>query len=131
MRMSCACRIAIMTVALQIKDVREEVRNAIAARAAARGQSMQVYLREILEREYRAERNTRLFDQMISHRSLALDAQDIVDYIRAGREGNSRSSSTRARWCSHCRAPQRKETRREPPSPKTISGSLPPTCPSR
>ena len=78
-----------MTVALQIKDVREEVRDAIAARAAARGQSMQVYLREILEREYRAERNTHLFDQLISHRSLALDAQDIVDYIRAGREGDN------------------------------------------
>ena len=89
MRMSCACRLVTMTVALQIKDVREEVRDAIAARAAARGQSMQVYLREILEREYRAERNTRLFDQLISHRSLALDAQDIVDFIRTGREGNS------------------------------------------
>jgi antitoxin FitA len=78
-----------MTVALQIKDVREEVRDAIAARAAARGQSMQVYLREILEREYRAEQNNRLFDQLISHRSLALAAQDIVEYIRAGREGDS------------------------------------------
>jgi plasmid stability protein len=78
-----------MTIALQIKDVREEVRDAIAARAAARGQSMQVYLREILEREYRAERNTRLFDQLVAHRSLALDAQDIVEYIRSGREDDS------------------------------------------
>jgi plasmid stability protein len=78
-----------MSVALQIKDVREEVRDAIAARAAARGQSMQVYLREILEREYRAERNARLFDQLVSHRSLDLDAQDIVDYIRSGRDGIS------------------------------------------
>ena len=50
---------------------------------------MQVYLREILEREYRAERNSRLFDQLISHRSLALDAEDVVAYIRAGREGDS------------------------------------------
>jgi plasmid stability protein len=75
-----------MAVALQIKDVREEVRDAIAARAAARGQSMQVYLREILEREYRAERNSRLFDQLVAHRTLALDDQEIVEYIRAGRE---------------------------------------------
>ena len=37
-----------MSIALQIKDVREEVRDAIAARAAARGQSMQAYLRDIL-----------------------------------------------------------------------------------
>jgi hypothetical protein len=75
-----------MSVALQIKDVREEVRDAIAARASARGQSMQVYLREILEREYRAERNARLFDRLVSHRSLTLDASEIVEYIRAGRE---------------------------------------------
>jgi hypothetical protein len=47
---------------------------------------MQVYLREVLEREYRADRNARLFDQLVSHRSLALDAGEIVEYIRAGRE---------------------------------------------
>jgi hypothetical protein len=75
-----------MTIALQIKDVREEVRDAIAARAAAQGQSMQVYLRELLEREYRAERNKRLFDQLAPHRSLALDVDDVVGYIRQGRE---------------------------------------------
>jgi plasmid stability protein len=75
-----------MSVALQIKDVPEEVRDAIAARAAARGQSMQAYLREILDREYRAERNAHLFDGLASHRSLALGAQEIVDDIRAGRE---------------------------------------------
>jgi hypothetical protein len=47
-------------IALQIKDVREEVRDAI----AARGQSMQVHLRELLEREYRAECNKRLFESL-------------------------------------------------------------------
>jgi antitoxin FitA len=75
-----------MTIALQIKDVREEVRDAIAARAAARGQSMQVYLRELLEREYRAERNKSLFDELAPHRSLDLDVDDVVGYIRQGRE---------------------------------------------
>jgi plasmid stability protein len=77
-----------MTVALQIKDVREEVRDAIAARAAAIGQSTQAYLREILEREFRAERNKQLFDNLATHRSLSLDVDDVVDLIRAGRETN-------------------------------------------
>jgi len=75
-----------MTVALQIKDVREEVRDALAARAAARGQSMQTYLRELLEREYRAERNKRLFESLAPHRTLTLDADEVVEYIRGGRE---------------------------------------------
>lgn len=75
-----------MAVALQIKDVREEVRDAIAARAAAIGQSMQAYLHEILEREFRAERNKQLFDNLATHRSLSLDVDDVVDLVRAGRE---------------------------------------------
>jgi antitoxin FitA len=77
-----------MGVALQIKDVREEVRDAIAARAAATGQSMQTYLKEILEREFRAERNKSLFDDLATHRSLSLDVDDVVGLIRAGRESD-------------------------------------------
>lgn len=76
-----------MAVALQIKDVPEEVRDVIAARAAAVGQSVQAYLREMLEREYRAEQNKHLFDDLAAHRSLGLDADDVVALIRAGREG--------------------------------------------
>lgn len=75
-----------MAVALQIKDVPEEVRDAIAARAAAIGQSVQTYLREILEREFRAEQNKHLFDDLAAHRSLSMDANDVVELIRAGRE---------------------------------------------
>jgi antitoxin FitA len=86
MRMTCACYGETMGVALQIKDVREEVRDAIAARAAAVGQSMQTYLREILEREFRAERNKSLFDDLATHRSLSLDVDDVVGLVRAGRE---------------------------------------------
>lgn len=77
-----------MTIALQIKDVREEVRDAIAARAAAHGQSMQVYLRELLEREFRAERNRHMFDGLVAHRTLDLAADDVVEVIRSGREGD-------------------------------------------
>lgn len=81
-----------MAVALQIKDVREEVRDAIAARAAAHGQSMQTYLREILEREFRAERNKQLFDKLATRRSLGLDVDDVVGLIRAGRDSDRQSS---------------------------------------
>lgn len=84
--MACACRLVRMTIALQIKDVREEVRDAIAARAAAKGQSMQVYLRELLEREFRAERNRLLFDRLAPNRTLDLDVEEVVEYIRNGRE---------------------------------------------
>jgi len=75
-----------MPVALQIKDVPEEVRDAIAERAAARGQSMQTYLRELLEREYRAEANRHAFDKLARvRRPVDLDAD--VAHIRAGRDG--------------------------------------------
>jgi hypothetical protein len=75
-----------VAVSIQIKDVPEEVRDAIAARAAARGQSTQVYLRALLEREFRAERNRHLFESLIEHRGLGLTADEVVDDIRAGRE---------------------------------------------
>ncbi len=78
-----------MPVALQIKDVREEVRDALAARAAALGQSMQTYLREMLEREFRATRNRQLFDSLASRRSLSLDANEVVNLIHTGREHDS------------------------------------------
>jgi hypothetical protein len=77
-----------VAVAIQIKDVPEEVRDAIAARAAALGQSTQVYLRALLEREFRAERNKRLLKSLATHRSLEMDVQEVVDEIRAGREGD-------------------------------------------
>lgn len=73
---------------MQIKDVREEVRDAIAARAAAQGQSVQVYLRELLEREFRAERNKHLFDTLAPHRTLGLAVDEVVEVIRSGREGD-------------------------------------------
>ena len=71
---------------MQIKDVREEVRDALAARAAARGQSVQTYLRELLEREFRAERNRQLFEGLAPHRTLSLGVDEIVADIRRDRE---------------------------------------------
>ncbi len=75
-----------MAVAIQIKDVPEEVRDTIAARAAARGQTTQVYLRALLEREFRAEGNKQLLERLAGHRSLDFSAEEVVREIRRGRE---------------------------------------------
>ncbi|MEU7678868.1 hypothetical protein AB0C42_29075 [Micromonospora taraxaci] len=44
-------------VALQIRDVPEEVRDPLAAQAKARGQSLQAYLLELVETQARRLRN--------------------------------------------------------------------------
>jgi hypothetical protein len=50
-------------VALQIRDVPEEVRDALAAQAKARGQSLQAYLLELVETQARRLRNTAALDR--------------------------------------------------------------------
>jgi antitoxin FitA len=76
-----------MSVALQIKDVPEEVRDAVAARAAEHGQSMQAYLRGLLEREMRIAHNRRTFEKLDLEHGLDADVDWVVDVIRRGREG--------------------------------------------
>lgn len=75
-----------MVVAIQIKDVPEEVRDALAARAEARGQSTQTYLRSLLEREYQVQRNRELLEALASHRSLTMTAEEVTAVIRADRD---------------------------------------------
>ncbi len=50
-------------VALQIRDVPEDVRDALAAQAKARGQSLQTYLLELVETQARRLRNTAILDR--------------------------------------------------------------------
>jgi antitoxin FitA len=50
-------------VALQIRDVPEDVRDALAARAKACGQSLQSYLLELVETQARRLRNTAILDR--------------------------------------------------------------------
>jgi plasmid stability protein len=76
-----------MAVAIQIKDVPEEVRDALAARAEARGQSTQTYLRSLLEREYQTQRNRQLLEALAGHRSLTMTAEEVTTIIRADRDG--------------------------------------------
>jgi hypothetical protein len=77
-----------MTVAIQIRDVPDEVRNLLAAQAAARGQSMQSYLLGVISREARLGATLDLFSATADIR-IDLDAYgfDPVAIIREGREG--------------------------------------------
>jgi len=50
-------------VALQIRDVPEDVRDALAAQAKARGQSLQSYLLELVETQAQRPRNTAVLDR--------------------------------------------------------------------
>jgi antitoxin FitA len=50
-------------VALQIRDVPEDVRDALVAQARMRGQSLQAYLLELVETQARRLRNTAVLDR--------------------------------------------------------------------
>ncbi len=49
--------------ALQIRDVPEEIRDALAQRARERGQSLQAYLLALVENEARRSRNSELLER--------------------------------------------------------------------
>ena len=50
-------------VAIQIRDVPDDVRQALAERACARGQSLQAFLLSLVEEEARRSRNLALLDR--------------------------------------------------------------------
>jgi hypothetical protein len=50
-------------IALQIRDVPEEVRDALAERARARGQSLQAFLLSLVQDEARRSRNIALLER--------------------------------------------------------------------
>ena len=75
-----------MTVALQIRDVPEEVRDAIAKRAAEKGQSMQAYLLELLSDDARRISIAEMFDRTAAHRAKVPISDEIVKIIREGRD---------------------------------------------
>ncbi|MFT3970180.1 MAG: hypothetical protein QM695_07860 [Micropruina sp.] len=75
-----------MTVALQIRDVPEEVRDVIAARAATRGQSMQAYLLELLQREARVAANVDILQRSTDIRIEIPERLSPERVIREGRE---------------------------------------------
>jgi plasmid stability protein len=75
-----------MTVALQIRDVPEEVRDAIAKRAAEEGQSMQAYLLNLVSEDARRSWVAEMFDLAAPHRAKVPIDEEIVRIIREGRD---------------------------------------------
>jgi hypothetical protein len=75
-----------MPVAIQIRDVPEEVRDALAEAAAERGQSMQTYLLNLVSDEARRKRNADVFNRLARHRVAIPPALDVVGIIREGRD---------------------------------------------
>lgn len=72
-------------VALQIRDVPTSVRDALAARARAQGQSLQAYLLDVVRREAGFARNQALLSDLTwsdgSHARL-VDVVDALDEAR-------------------------------------------------
>ena len=75
-----------MTVALQIRDVPEEVRDALAKRAAEKGQSMQAFLLNLVSEEAHRSRIAEMFDRAAPYRSKVPISDEIVRIIREGRD---------------------------------------------
>jgi plasmid stability protein len=76
-----------MVVALQIRDVPEDVRDAIAQRAARQGQSVQAYLLDLVQREARMLRNAAAFERTAGSRIVIPDGLTPEQIIREGRDG--------------------------------------------
>ncbi|MEU7293162.1 hypothetical protein AB0A76_08160 [Streptomyces exfoliatus] len=74
-------------VALQIRDVPEDMRDRLAAIAGERGQSLQAYLFDVLADEVRRRDNLAVLEGFSAGRYGArLDTADVLDALRAGRE---------------------------------------------
>lgn len=77
---------ACMTVALQIRNVPDEVRDALIERAAQLNQSMQAFLLDVVQREARLAHNAQMFDRTASHRTVIPDEFSPERIIREGRD---------------------------------------------
>lgn len=77
-------------VAVQIRDVPEDVRQVLAERARARGQSLQAFLLSLVEQEARRARNPGLLDRFAGRDDgstlLVGEVTDVLDRARAERD---------------------------------------------
>lgn len=76
-------------VALQIRDVPEPARDALARQASARGQSLQAYLRELVLREASFTDNLAVLDEIAGWRRDGADAT--LDDVLSARDAARRS----------------------------------------
>jgi hypothetical protein len=91
-----------MSVVLTIRDVPDEVKNALAREARARGQSLQAFLLGVLTRQAGFSRNRQLLEEIERDLSRgggagldAPDAAEVLNHAR-GERGRKRSGSGRA-----------------------------------
>jgi hypothetical protein len=77
-------------VALQIRDVPDEVRDRLAGAAERRGQSLQAYLLELVNAEARRDRNIELIDRLRAtgggDRSTVEESMELKHRLRAERD---------------------------------------------
>ncbi|WP_222932832.1 FitA-like ribbon-helix-helix domain-containing protein [Nocardia yunnanensis] len=73
-------------MALQIRDVPDEVRDTLAEQAARRGQSLQAFLLGLVEREARLVHNEQMFAETADLRIEIPDDLSPETIIREGRE---------------------------------------------
>lgn len=80
-------------VALQIRDVPEDVRETLAERARARGQSLQSFLLSVVTEEAARSRNASLLDRFARRtdgtRAASQDAAEPVRLARAERDAEA------------------------------------------
>jgi hypothetical protein len=80
------CMYGLVMVAIQVRDVPEEIRDELARAARTRGVSLQTYLREVLEREARSARNREFLRTWTPVRGTGTgDRADIAALIAADR----------------------------------------------
>lgn len=77
-------------VAVQIRDVPDEVRDLLAREAEQRGKSLQSFLLEILEREARSVRNRAFVMDFVAirgtGREISIDVPELISQERDARE---------------------------------------------
>lgn len=71
---------------VQVRDVRPEVVAALKARAAARQQSLQSYLVDLLETEAAVESNDRLFEEAARDATYPARFGEAAELVRQARE---------------------------------------------
>lgn len=84
-------------VNIQVRDVPEQVRDALAEAARTRGQSMQAYLRNLLEEDAQRADNVRLLREVADmgggHVAGADDAASELASIRSDRDERNKSQT--------------------------------------
>jgi hypothetical protein len=84
-----------MSVALQIRDVPEEIRDALAEMARKRGQSMQAFLLMLVEREARFAKNLRVLTWFEGRDDGVTDPNSVIEVLDTARaEQDAKNSGT-------------------------------------